>query len=218
MCTAINQRFLKRSWFAGSTPHDWKRKERSSMPLRPSAAVYVCALRHLPEVLARTGASHLISAINADLAPETPTSLAVERHLKLDMHDIIELQDGARAPAQEHVGELIEFVQTWDRKAPMLIHCYAGLSRSTASAFITLCALNPRAPEHAIALALRQASDTAVPNRRFVTLADAYLKREGRMVAALERMGPNRVALECVPFGVDGHHAPHLAQDTDRAA
>jgi|SRR4249919_3318421 predicted protein tyrosine phosphatase len=184
------------------------------MKAKPSASVHVCALRHIPEVMARTGASHLISAINAELAPTTPAGLSVDRHLKLDMHDIIEMQPGATAPAEEHVGQLIDFVQSWDRQAPLLIHCYAGLSRSTASAFITLCALNPQAPEKAIALALRQASDTAVPNRRFVGLADAFLKREGRMLAALDTMGPNRIAVECVPFGVEGHHAPHF----DRAA
>jgi predicted protein tyrosine phosphatase len=57
---------------------------------RPSASVHVCALRHIPDVLERTGASHLISAINADLAPVTPARLLVDRHLKLDMHDIVE--------------------------------------------------------------------------------------------------------------------------------
>ena len=170
------------------------------MQARPTASVHVCALRHIPEVLERTGASHLISAINADLIPATPVGLAADRHLKLDMHDIIEVLDGATAPAEEHVGQLIEFVRTWDREAPLLIHCYAGLSRSTASAFITLCALNPQAPEKAIALALRQASDTAVPNRRFVGLADAFLKREGRMLAALDCMGPNRIARRMRPL------------------
>ncbi len=185
---------------------------------RPSASVHVCALRHIPDVLERTGASHLISAINADLAPATPARLQVDRHLKLDMHDIIEPSEGATAPAHQHVGELIEFVQTWDRSAPLLIHCYAGLSRSTAAAFIALCALNPDAPEAAIAQALRRASDTAVPNRRFVSLADAYLRRQGRMLSALELMGPNRVAAECVPFGVDGYHGPAVVTGADRAA
>ena len=48
-----------------------------------------------PEVMARTGASHLISAINADLVPATPAGLLPSEHLKLDMHDIIEMQHGA---------------------------------------------------------------------------------------------------------------------------
>jgi predicted protein tyrosine phosphatase len=188
------------------------------MKVRPSASVHVCALRHIPEVLPRIGASHLVSAINADLAPVTPAGFAVERHLKLDMHDIIELQHGATAPAEEHVGQLIEFVRSWDREAPLLIHCYAGLSRSTAAAFIALCALNPHASEKTIAQALRRASDTAVPNRRFVGLADAVLKRDGRMLAALKCMGPHRIAAECNPFGVDGHHAARIEVSADRAA
>ena len=171
-----------------------------------AASVHVCGLRHIPEVLARTGASHLISAINADLAPTTPEAISLERHLKLDMHDIIEPIAGACPPGEEHVGQLIDFVSGWDRSAPLLIHCYAGLSRSTAAAFITLCTLNPDASEERIALALRNASDTAVPNRRFVGLADRILKRDGRMLNALEKMGRNRIAPECVPFSLDGHH------------
>jgi len=190
------------------------------MKAKPSASVHVCALRHIPDVLERTGARHLISAINAELAPVTPPSLSPGRHLKLDMHDIVEPCAGAFAPAEEHVLQLIEFVQAWDREAPLLIHCYAGLSRSTATAFITLCALNPDAPEQAIAQALRRASDTAVPNRRFVGLADQFLGRRGRMVSALDSMGPNRIAGECVPFRVDGFHAPGpgVGQTTGRAA
>jgi predicted protein tyrosine phosphatase len=184
---------------------------------RTSASVHVCALRHIPEVLQRTGASHLVSAINADLAPVTPLGLANGQHLKLDMHDIVEDLEGASPPGMEHVGQLIEFVQGWNGDAPMLIHCYAGLSRSTAAAFITLCTLNPSVPEAAIAQALRRASDTAVPNRRFVSLADKFLRRNGRMLAALELMGPNRIAMECVPFGVPGHHGLE-PKDAHRAA
>ncbi|WP_348533044.1 protein tyrosine phosphatase [Hyphomicrobium sp. NDB2Meth4] len=182
---------------------------------KASAAVHVCALRHIPDVLRQTGATHLVSAINADLAPQTPAGFAAERHLRLDMHDIIEPCDGASPPGEAHVGALLDFVERWDREAPLLIHCYAGLSRSTAAAFITLCALNPGASEQSIAQALRRASDTAVPNRRFVGLADAYLGRAGRMVAALDSMGPNRIAAECVPFGLFGHE---LSKHTDRAA
>ena len=61
----------------------------------------------------------------------------------------------------------------------------------------------PHLHEDGIARALRQASDTAVPNRLFVSLADDVLRRDGRMVAALNRMAPHRVAMECVPFAID---------------
>ena len=47
------------------------------------------------------------------------------------------------AAEEEHVEKLVDFVSGWDRAAPMVIHCFAGISRSTAGAFITACALNP---------------------------------------------------------------------------
>lgn len=172
------------------------------MVLQRSAAIHVCALAHVPVVAEEIGASHLVSAINADLSPKTPVSIACDRHLKLDMHDIVEAQPGAAPPNAEHAARLVDFVQGWDKKAPLLIHCFAGLSRSTAAAFIALCALNPRVPEETIARALRRSSDTAVPNRLFVAQADALMRREGRMLAALSDMGRHKPAIECVPFSV----------------
>jgi predicted protein tyrosine phosphatase len=171
-----------------------------------SATIHVCALRHVPEMIERTGALHLVSAINSDLLPDTPVNIAPERHLKLDMHDIVEALPGATPPHMDHVADLLGFVQAWDRTTPLLIHCFAGISRSTAAAFITLCAINPGVPEDLIARALRRSSDTAIPNRRFVAHADEVLGREGRMLSALEAMGRNRMALECIPFAVESMH------------
>ena len=88
----------------------------------------------------------------------------------------------------------------------MLVHCYAGISRSTAAAFIALCALNPHTPEELIASGLRSSSDTASPNRLFIALADKVLRRDGRMIAAVNGMGQSRVADECTPFAVSAHY------------
>ena len=74
----------------------------------------------------------------------------------------------------------------------MVVHCWAGISRSTAAAFTSLCAINPDAPEELIAQRLREASLTAYPNRLMVRLADDALGRHGRMVHAVERMGRGR--------------------------
>jgi predicted protein tyrosine phosphatase len=83
------------------------------------------------------------------------------------------------------------------------VHCYAGISRSTAGAFIAACALNPRRDETAIARHIRAASPTAIPNIRLVTLADAILGRQGRMVEAVRAIGPGLSAYEGVPFRLD---------------
>ena len=188
------------------------------MILRQSASIHVCALRHVPEMVKHTGARHLISAINAYFLPETPTAISGDRHLKLDMNDIVEAQPDLMLPNTGHVAKLLDFVRSWDKQAPILIHCYAGLSRSTAAAFISLCALNPRTPEDAIAHALRRSSDTAVPNRLFVALADKAMRREGRMIAALDSMGESRSAYECTPFGVEALHEPNRMATAYKAA
>ncbi len=172
------------------------------MPLQDSASVYVCPLRLVPDVARETGARHLVSAIDTSFLPATPDEIASDRHLRLAMHDIVEARADQVLPARDHVIELLDFVGSWDRYEPMLIHCYAGISRSTAAAFITLCALNPETPEDLIAASLRQSSVTASPNRLFVTLADHVLRRNGRMVAAVERMSPHTIAAECTPFAL----------------
>jgi predicted protein tyrosine phosphatase len=83
------------------------------------------------------------------------------------------------------------------------VHCYAGISRSTAGAFVTVCALNPGRDEMLIARALRDASPTATPNRRIVALADRILGRDGRMVGAIESIGIGMVAYASEPFRLD---------------
>jgi predicted protein tyrosine phosphatase len=188
------------------------------MKFRQSATVHVCALRHVPEIVKHTGARHLISAINAHFIPETPTTIPDNRHLKVDMNDTVEAQPDLILPNTGHVTKLLDFLRSWDKQAPILIHCYAGLSRSTAAAFIALCALNPRTPEDAIAHALRRSSDTATPNRLFVALADKAMRREGRMIAALDSMGGSRAAYECTPFGVEALHDPNRMATAYKAA
>lgn len=194
------------------------RSNENMMTFNKPADIHVCALRHVPEMIKQTGARHLVSAINDEFLPVTPAEISCDRHLKLDMHDITEAQPGSALPGTEHVLELLDFVQSWDKQAPLLIHCFAGLSRSTAAAFISLCALNPRTPEEIIARALRRSSDTAVPNRLFVACADTALRREGRMIAALESMGQNRIAYECIPFGIEALHEPNEAGTAYQAA
>ena len=85
----------------------------------------------------------------------------------------------------------------------MVVHCYAGISRSTASAFAVACALNPARSEAAIARQIRQVSPFAWPNRLIVTIADKLLDRQGRMIRALDEMGPGDMSIEGRPFRVD---------------
>ncbi len=145
----------------------------------------------------------LVTLINGETHIATPESIAPGNHLRLSMNDIIEPQQGLVPPSENHVVELVEFAKSWDREQPMMIHCWAGISRSTAAAFITLCTLNPGRDERAIAKTIREASATATPNRRLVHLADSLLQREGRMLDAVDLIGRGEMTFEADVFELD---------------
>jgi predicted protein tyrosine phosphatase len=164
--------------------------------------IHVCPLSKIEATVAASGASHLISLINDDTPVMRPAAIMAENHLFLGINDIVEPMEGLVAPAEEHVSELIDFVAIWDRSRPMVVHCYAGISRSTAAAFITLCALKPSRDEREIATRLRSASPFAFPNPRLIGFADRLLKRDGRMIAAVQSIGRGEIAFESIPFAL----------------
>jgi predicted protein tyrosine phosphatase len=140
-----------------------------------------------------------------------PTPAGVTDHLIVNIHDIVSPRDSQILAEPSHVESLIEFGRAWDRAQPMVVHCWAGISRSTASAFILACALQPRRREAAIARELRAASATAIPNSHLVTLADRILARDGRMIAAIEMIGRGVPAVEAEPFSLRLRGARRLA-------
>jgi len=165
--------------------------------------LHVCSLAHLPGTVQATGASHVITVMADVSKVQRPPSIRESNHLVISMDDITEIAEGFTAPALEHVERVLDFGRNWDRTAPMVVHCYAGISRSTASAFAVACALNPNRSELEIARQIRSASAFAHPNRLIVTHADRLLGREGRMLRALDEMGPGNLTVEGVPFRID---------------
>jgi predicted protein tyrosine phosphatase len=165
--------------------------------------IHVCSLARLHATVEDTGARHVISLLGDEAPIDRPSVIAEENHLWLRLHDISSPLDGYILPDEDHVTGLLSFVRRWDRRTPLVVHCYAGISRSTASAFTAVCALNPHRDEIGIAQALRLASPTATPNIRIVSLADQLLGRDGRMIAAIETIGRGEIADEGTPFRLD---------------
>ena len=112
-----------------------------------------------------TGARHIVTLINADTEVLRPECVLADDHLFLGMHDIIEELDGYTAPTEAHVHDLIAFVRRWPRQAPLVVHCYAGISRSTAAAFIAACAVNPARDRSLDRAGAAPLSPTAIPIR-----------------------------------------------------
>jgi predicted protein tyrosine phosphatase len=167
--------------------------------------IIVCPLSCLTDTVAEHRARHVVTLL-ASGAPATPPGIEPQNHLVVDVDDICDPLDGYCVPDAPHIEALLEFAGRWDRTSPLVIHCWAGISRSTAAAFATACARAPGRDEAEIAMAIRRASPTAMPNARIVALADALLGRQGRMSRAIERIGPGRPAFEGLPFrlAVDG--------------
>jgi len=164
--------------------------------------VHVCPLSLVPDTVARARASHLVTLINDNTLVTRPQSIRAANHLFLGVNDIVEPMEGMVLPAEDHVRELIDFVDSWDRERPIVVHCFAGISRSTAAAFIALCAVSPARDEGEIAKHIRSASRFASPNRLIVSLGDHLLGRGGRMVEAIAAIGRGEEAIESIPFAI----------------
>lgn len=165
--------------------------------------LHVCPLSRIEEMVAQTGARSLVSLLSPPTQVSRPDAIAPERHLHLALSDIVAPVEGHKLPREADVADLLRFARAWDRREPMLIHCYAGVSRSTAAAFIVACALAPEHPEGDFTRAIRAASPTATPNRLLVSLADDMLGRQGRMIEAVAAIGQGGDCFEGVPFALD---------------
>jgi predicted protein tyrosine phosphatase len=162
--------------------------------------LHVCPLSRLHDTVAETRASHVVTLMGASAEVPRVTGIAAERHLFIGVSDIVEPLEGHVLAGAEHMEQLLAFVRAWGRESPLVLHCWAGISRSTAGAYIAACALAPERVEAAIAFALREASPSATPNARFVALADDILGRRGRMVDAIRKIGRGAEAMEGTPF------------------
>lgn len=132
--------------------------------------------------------THAISILDPDTEePAGFAQLAVANLLRLRFHDVIEHQPSISAPDAGHIAAILQFAKGLNSHAAprLLIHCHAGISRSTAAAIILL-AHRGAAAEAAVArvVALRP---KAWPNLRMIEIGDRMLKLENRLVRAVRR-------------------------------
>jgi predicted protein tyrosine phosphatase len=161
--------------------------------------VVVSPLSAVPECIRLHAPSHLVTLLSPEYMIETPEGVLPERHLRLGVEDIVEPWAGVSPPTERHVRNLLQFSRDWDAEAPLLVHCWAGISRSMAAAFAVLCDRLGPGCEDLVAQTIRARAPHADPNRLIVRLVDDLLSRKGRMVHAVESIGRGTVASEGVP-------------------
>jgi predicted protein tyrosine phosphatase len=167
-------------------------------------AIVVSPLGRIAEMAVRHGAREMISLMAEQHSFHRPAVITAGRHLLLGMNDIsFAGTDKLIAPQAAHVLQIIEFSRIWDRSAPLLIHCWMGVSRSPAAALIAALAVEPDVDDAELVARLRIASPQATPNPRLVAFGDEILGRQGRLVAAVKAAGRGVDSDGNVPFVLD---------------
>jgi predicted protein tyrosine phosphatase len=159
--------------------------------------IWASSHRHAADLVARLDPSNVLTL----LAPTDTTGVQVEgrRQLLLRFNDIDREQSGLVAPTSHDIENILSFARSWEDRSPLLIHCWAGISRSSAAAFIVACDRNPGC-EREIAVELRLRAPFCTPNRLMIALADDLLSRDGRMVDAIDHIGRGANAFEGAPY------------------
>lgn len=131
--------------------------------------------------------THMIRLVDPAL-PEASLALsvAVGSTLLLRLDDIS--HDGPSGPSQDHVAEILGFVEGMlaGGAARLYVHCHAGVSRSTATAYLALACRHGAGGEGDAFDELLTVTEKPWPNRRIVAHADALLGRGGRLLAPLD--------------------------------
>ena len=161
--------------------------------------IHVSSLSGLNDVAASLDSFDLLTLLSPGHAARDHLGLTCGRHLELSFHDIVEEAPGLLAPDRVTMQAIVDFGRAATPERPLLVHCWAGISRSSAAAYAIACDRNP-GYEADIADALRRRAPFVTPNRLMVTLADDVLERDGRMVDAIARIGRGAEAFEGTPY------------------
>jgi predicted protein tyrosine phosphatase len=151
----------------------------------------ICGLQELG-AFQTAEVTHVLSILDPNFPdPEDFSAYPAHERLTLRFDDILDPQPGMALPERRHIEELLEFgsglINKDDPLRHLLIHCHAGISRSTASMVTLLAEARPQADEDAIFAEIRAIRPQAWPNSLMIGMADDILGRGGRLTAALRR-------------------------------
>lgn len=152
----------------------------------------VSAGSRVAHILAREPVDHVLSLVSPDA---TLTPIEIPRTV-LRFNDIIEPRPGLVTPDVA----MIEAILALQGPVTLLIHCFAGVSRSTAAAYVLACASRSPGEEAALAAFLRRTCPEATPNALMVSLADDLLGRGGAMRQAIADLGRGAETFEGSPI------------------
>ncbi len=151
---------------------------------QPPFGITICGIEEL-EGHCATGASHVLSILDPDYpVPEAFGQYGEHERLELRFDDIIDPVPGLIAPSAEQVASILAFGSRLEPGANLIVHCHAGISRSTASMTLILAQAMPEQPAEAILGTVLDIREKAWPNLRIIEMGDRMLGWDGRLVDA----------------------------------
>lgn len=164
----------------------------------PPFAITVCGIEELAGH-GELGATHVLSILDPDHpVPEAFGTFGEHAKLELRFHDIVDPRPNEIPPDATHVDAILAFGRTLhpDRSS-LLVHCHAGISRSTASMALLIAQALPDLPAETVLRIVHGIREKAWPNLRLMELGDAALGRAGALVHATHAL--HRLQLEVRP-------------------
>lgn len=134
------------------------------------------------------GVTHVLSILDPDCPdPLDFQDYAPHRRLALRFHDIIDPMLGRDAPTRHDVIRLLAFGHELGEpdSCHLLVHCHAGVSRSTAATALILAQAHPELPAREVLDAVSRIRPRAWPNLRILEFGDDLLGRGGDLVTAV---------------------------------
>jgi predicted protein tyrosine phosphatase len=148
--------------------------------------ISICGIEELAPFETR-GVTHLLSVLDPDYPEPASLGLLNPTHrLQLRFHDAIDEKPGEILVEAEHIRQVLEFgLDLPEPHGHLLVHCHAGISRSTAFTILLLAQALPQVPAADIVAEVVRVRDRAWPNLRIIELGDELLGRKGTLVAAV---------------------------------
>jgi len=168
-------------------------EQRNNLPLDLS----ICGVDELQGRLKRFKPTHVISISDpVDRPLDFPSAIDVLRLAFWDIQNLsgfvsqmVSYEERDHYPIADHAEAILGFGRNIPKSGKLLIHCWAGVSRSTAAAMLVICQRNPGHEQSAFRL-VKSLRPQAAPNRLIVKHGDRLLKAGGRMLAALDAANP----------------------------
>jgi predicted protein tyrosine phosphatase len=139
--------------------------------------IRICGFSELQDCIRQFNPTHVISVIRSIEPIEG-------KHLVIPCDDIPMPIEGMQEPTSEHLAAAMAFTEHLNENDRVIVHCFAGQSRSTAIAIAILI-------QHG--LTSKQAFDHVsrlrsilLPNTRIIEYTDAYFNLGGELIQLVE--------------------------------